>query len=136
MDTLPNVLARYARALTFAGVALYLVSLAMLVLASTNDISQFPMWVGPLDVAVALLLVIAFVLLKIALGGQNSAPATQSSYTIFTYLIPITIAVIWFFREQLILNTLLPGLAWRTYVLFEMLPGAWTVLFTRRDPMA
>lgn len=127
-----NRLAPYAPLLALLGGIGYCLSLAILLLASTQDISGLPPWLGGVDVALALLVILAFVLSKTGLGWQNTENATRTSYAIFTYLVPLTLAAIWFFREQLILNTFLPGLAWRMYVLFEFLPTVLMIAGRRR----
>jgi hypothetical protein len=122
-----NRLSQYGRPLVVLGAIEFVASLAMVLLASTNDIAQFPTWFGIVDVVLAFTLILTMAVLKMAAGWQNDTRATQISYTVLTYLVPLTIAAIWFFREQLLLNTLLPGLAWRIYVLIEMLPSALTI---------
>lgn len=125
-------LAPHSRIFALLGVVQYAVSLAFLLLASTTDISRLPAWLGLLDVVLAFALIATLALLKIALGWQNPTAAAKTSYAILTYLVPVLLAAIWFFRDQLILNTLLPGLAWRAYVLFEFLPVVLTVLNKRQ----
>lgn len=124
-----NRLLPYGRVLVGCAAVQFVVSFAILLLASTNDISQYPAPVGFVDVALVATLVVTLVLIKTAIGWENDGRATRVSYASITYLVPILIAAIWFFREQLILNTLLPGLAWRMFVLLEMLPSALTILF-------
>lgn len=127
-----NRLARYTYPLLILVGIQFCISLAILLLASTTDISAFPVWIGAVDVGLVVTLLITIILLKLAVGWQKDARAIRRSYVLMTYLVPVGIVLIWFFREQLLLNTLLPGLAWRMYVLFEGLPATLTI-FSKPD---
>lgn len=123
----PNRLAQYAGVLVIMGAVEFCVSVAILLLASTNDISKFPAWFGVVDVALAVCLVFTLLAVKIAVGGVDDASAARRSYSIVTCLVPVVLVAVWVFRDAFLLNTLLPGLAWRSYVLLELLPSALTI---------
>jgi cytochrome bd-type quinol oxidase subunit 2 len=122
-----NRLARYAGVLVALSGIEFCISAAILLLASRNDISKFPVWFGVVDAALAVTLVLTLLFAKAAEGGPNEVRAVRRSYSILTYFAPAVIVAVWVFRDALLLNTLLPGLAWRTYVLFELLPTALTI---------
>lgn len=122
-----NRFERYRGRLLAVVVIQFCISLGILMLASTNEIATFPNWFGLVDVVLAVTLIFSMLALKRAVQ-ENEASAVRTSYLVLTYAVPVLVAAIWFFREQLLLNTFLPGLAWRLYVVFEALPAGLTVL--------
>lgn len=123
-------LAPYKSLLLVLAAIQFCISTAILLLASTNDIAKFPLWFGVVDVVLAVTLIFSTLLLKMAVG-TNAARVWQTGYIVMTYLVPILLAAVWFWREGLPLNTFLPGLAWRLYVLFEGLPPGLAILDRR-----
>jgi len=110
------------RALVGAFVLELIASFALLLAASTR--SELPAWGGPVDGG------LAFVVVATAAGIWMLAPKVRdaSSLTVghaaAATLPALVIAAVWWFRDQLDLNILLPGLAWRTFIALYTLPSA------------
>jgi hypothetical protein len=99
-------------------VILFGVSTALLLIASTAK-TPLPAWGGYLDVAIVVL--IAFT--GITIHQRNkSAPRYDMSYQVAIYLFPLILVGMWFYRNSIDFNILLPGLAWRTYFFLSILP--------------
>lgn len=111
-----------ARLLVVAGVAQYVVSMAILLTASFYG-ENLPMWVKITDVGLVFTLTITSFFIHRAVSTANNDRALPVSYAIMTYLPIAAILLMWWFRDQLIWNILLPGLAWRTWMLFYNLPS-------------
>ena len=98
------------------------ISFTLLLIASTR--SELPAWGGPVDV------VVAFAVVATAAWIWMLAPKIRSSWSLTighaaAATIPaLEIAAVWWFRDQLDLNILLPGLAWRTFIVLYTLPAA------------
>ena len=111
------------RLLVVAGATLVVVSVTLLLIASTAR-SNLPGWGGPVDVA------IAFALVATAAWIWAVAPKTRGPWALSVghaaaATVPaLEIAAVWFFRDQLDLNVLLPGLAWRTFIVLYTVPAA------------
>ena len=98
--------------------ALYTVSIAIVLIASTAK-SPLPAWSGYLDVGiVALIFITGFAIHRM----KESRPDHYISYQAAVYLFPIILVGLWIYREILDFNILLPGLAWRTFFFFSILP--------------
>ena len=111
------------RRLLVVGFVLELVaSFALLLTASTR--TDIPPWGGPVDV------VIAFAVVATAAGIWTLAPKVRDAASLAVghaaaaTLPALEIAAVWWFRDQLDLNILLPGLAWRTFIALYTLPSA------------
>jgi hypothetical protein len=100
------------------------VSLALLLFASTSD--ELPAWGGPLDVAVAVALVVTAAWIWSRAMRRVDASSLRPAHIIAATVPALTLAAIWFYREQLDLNVLLPGLAWRTFLFLYSLPSCLT----------
>ena len=111
------------RLLVAAGVLETLVSIALLLVASTSR-SSLPDWGGPVDVA------IAFALVGTAAWIWTLAPKTRDGWALSVghaaaATIPaLLLAGVWYFRDEVDLNVLLPGLAWRTFIVLYSVPAA------------
>jgi hypothetical protein len=97
---------------------LFVISTAILLIASTAR-TPVPTWGGYLDVGIVVL--IAF--LGISIHQRNkSFPRFDISYPVVIHLFPLILVGLWIYREALDFNILLPGVAWRTYFFFSILP--------------
>jgi len=110
-----------AGSLILGGFILFVVSCWLLVIASTNP-DHLPSWAGPVDVVIAFTLF----LVLLQLHRFAKAPATllqlRRSHVIASAVGPFVILAMWVFREHLIWNTLLPGVAWRLYFIVAATP--------------
>jgi hypothetical protein len=122
---------RRARILVVAAVVQLALSVVLLLVASTTT-GRLPRCGGPVDVAVAFSLVLTLALLHRASADRVGAAALRASYRIATTLPAFVSVMLWVFRDRLIWNTLLPGLAWRSFVLLSALPLAFAA-FERQD---
>ena len=111
------------RRLLVVGFVLELIaSFALLLTASTR--SDLPEWGGPVDV------VIAFAVVATAAGIWMAAPKVRDASSLAVghaaaaTLPALEIAAVWWFRDELDLNILLPGLAWRTFIALYTLPSS------------
>ena len=111
------------RLLVVVGVLEASVSIALLLIASTKR-ATLPEWGGPVDVA------IAFALVGTAAWIWTLAPKTRDAWALSVghaagATIPaLVIAAVWYFRDDVDLNVLLPGLAWRTFIVLYSIPSA------------
>ncbi len=114
------------RLLVIAGVLEVIVSVALLLVASAAR-SRLPDWGGPVDVA------IAFALIATAASIWTLAPKTRDAWALSVghaaaATIPaLVIASVWYFRSDVDLNVLLPGLAWRMFIVLYSIPAAVSV---------
>jgi hypothetical protein len=98
----------------------YLLSVYLLALASASK-SPLPVWGGVVDVG----LVIALVLLSFTVFARGKAnPDYQTSHRAALNIFPLVLLGVWILRNSLDLNILLPGLAWRMFLLLHILPYA------------
>ena len=74
---------------------------------------------GYLDVGIVVLIFINGFTIH---GMNKSRPAYYISYQAALYLFPIILTGLWIYRDMLDFNILLPGLAWRTFFFFGILP--------------
>jgi hypothetical protein len=119
------------RLLVFLGVGQFIVSLALLLIASTSS-EQLPRWCGFLDVLLVLALVVTIELIRRAATDRLQDRVLKISYQIATSLPAALFLALWFAADRLIWNTLLPGLAWRTFLLLYGLPFGLTAWMTNR----
>jgi hypothetical protein len=97
---------------------LYMASIAIVLIASTAK-SPLPAWGGYLDVGIVVLIFIN----GFAIHGMNKSRSDYYiSYQTALYLFPIILIGLWIYRDTLDFNILLPGLAWRTFFFFGILP--------------
>ena len=99
---------------------LFAISTTMLLIASTA-MTPLPARGGYLDVGIVVLIALT----SFTIHPRNkSLPRYDISHQIAIYLFPLILVDTWLYRDSLDLNTLLPGLAWRTYFFFSILPHA------------
>lgn len=122
LTTPPNRWQVYGRPLVILWLSLFVVSVSLLLFASTRPFDQLPAWAGPVDVAAAFAVVILAIVIQQATGNQMDNKALYAGYYVGTTLPAVSLVAIWYFREQLLLNTLLPGVAWRSFILLYSLP--------------
>ncbi len=114
-----------ARIIVWLFCALYILSLLFVVVASLINISQHPAWMGIADVLVAFLLVGVMIALAVLTQGKVNPRAEHSSYRVYRWLgvVPLILLALFFLTGEAInWTTLLPGLAWRVFVLSYSLP--------------
>ena len=125
MSTLSR-LARHGRLLAALGAAQFAASVVLLLAASASahGVEDLPRWGGPLDVVLAFSLVVTLALVDAAARGRVGARALAVGRYAAALVVPLALVAMWLFRERLDFNVLLPGLAWRSYVLLYGLPAA------------
>ena len=101
------------------------VSLALLLYASTSP-DELPAWGGPLDVGVAAALFVTAAWIWSRAQRRVDASSLGPAHIVAATVPAITLAALWIYREQLDLNVLLPGLAWRTFLFLYSLPSCLT----------
>jgi hypothetical protein len=117
------------RLLVLLAVGQFVVSLALLFIASTSS-ERLPRWCGFLDVLFVLTLVVTIELIRRAATYRIQNRELKISYQIATSLPTVLFLALWFAADSLIWNTLLPGLAWRTFLLLYGLPFGLTAWMT------
>ena len=111
------------RLLVVAGVLEVIVSVALLLVASAAHAS-LPAWGGPVDVALAFAVVATAVWIWTLAPKVRDIAALSAGHAAAATVPALEIAAVWFFRDQLDLNVLLPGLAWRTFIVLYSGPAA------------
>lgn len=111
------------RLLVAAGAVEVAVSVALLLSASTAHAS-LPAWGGPVDVALAFVLVGTCAWIWLVAPKVRDVAALSAGHATAATVPALEIAAVWFFRDQLDLNVLLPGLAWRTFIVLYSVPAA------------
>jgi len=114
---------RHGRALVAIGAAQLVVSVALLLIASTTP-QRLPRWGGPVDGAIAFTLVATLGVLYQATASRVRMAELRPSYHVATLLPAAVLVLLWLFRGRLIWNVLLPGLAWRIFVVLSAVPLA------------
>jgi len=99
---------------------LFIASVSLLLYPSTHR--DPPRWGGPVDVAVAFAVVGVSMWIYLKAGGNVAGKPVEISYTIATVLPTVVILAMWIFADRLIWNVLLPGVAWRMWLLLYMVP--------------
>jgi hypothetical protein len=95
--------------------------------ASTNPPEALPAWGGPLDVAAAAVLFVIALWLWSRAQGRIEPFSLHVTHIVAAMLPALTLAALWAWRDQLDLNVLLPGLAWRMFLVLYSLPSVLTV---------
>ena len=111
------------RLLVIAGVLEAIVSVALLLIASTSR-SNLPDWGGPVDVAIAFALVGTAAWIWMIAQKVRDTRSLSIGHTAAATVPALEIAAVWFFRDAVDLNVLLPGLAWRTFIVLYTVPAA------------
>jgi hypothetical protein len=110
------------RLLITVGVAEVIVSVALLLIASTR--SELPAWGGPVDGVLAFAVVATAASIWWVAPKIRSASSLSIGHAAAATIPALEIAAVWWLRDQLDLNILLPGLAWRTFIVLYTLPAA------------
>lgn len=109
-------------------IVLFFISIGLLLFASTNP-QRIAAWqvtpLGGLDVAITLVLA----LLGMGIYGRGIRLAKPSTlevcYLVAMFLSPLVLVGIWLSLDKIVwLDVLLPGVAWRLYILLQTLPAA------------
>ena len=111
------------RLLVVAGVLEASVSIALLLIASTAR-SNLPGWGGPVDVALAFALVGTAAWIWMLAPKTRDAWALSAGHAAAATIPALVIAAVWYFRNDVDLNVLLPGIAWRTFIVLYSIPAA------------
>jgi len=117
--------------LIIPGAILFIVSLVFPMIASLSGAKSFPVWVGYLDAGLAFVLVVVMILIGTSTKGKVEDRAAHISYRVYRVAIslPLVLLVAFFiFGDRIKWNVLLPGLAWRTWLLLYVLPAGLTAL--------
>jgi hypothetical protein len=122
---------RSGRVLVVVDTLLSSISWTLLMYASTQAFEQLPKWAGLLDGVIAFIVVILSAVIERSYHWLISADVTQLAHTLATYLVPVLFILLFIFQHQLIWNTLLPGLAWRVYVVLLVLPPSLAAIRSR-----
>ena len=134
---------RWGRTLVRLGAGLFTLSTAFPVLASLVPAGRLPGWVGYLDVVLAGLLVLIMILILAAAGNNIPSRVKQFCYEVYrgAASLPLLLLVVFFvLGDRIQWTVLLPGLAWRAWLVLYSLPAALTVWEAgkssgRRDPV-
>lgn len=106
------------------------ISVTLLLIASTR--SDLPSWGGPLDVIIAFTLVGTGVLIWRRAGDRAGFREFRVGHGVAAIIPALMLAAIWWYRESLDMNVLLPGLAWRTWLVLYTIPAALALVMPRR----
>jgi hypothetical protein len=120
-------LARWGRPLVMVGAALFAISTAFPVVASVLAPQDVPAWAGIIDVGIAVLLVGLAFLADAVARGRIGNHIIHRSYRIYRAMavLPLVLLVVFFlFGNSIRWEVLLPGLAWRAWLLIYALPSA------------
>jgi hypothetical protein len=109
--------------LVLVGLLMLLVSTSLLLYASVHP-GALPRWGGVVDVAVAFLLVGWLAALHVKYGHAISRTGLVQSSQVIAFLFPLVFVGLWLAADRLTWNILLPGLAWRSFVVVQSLPAA------------
>jgi hypothetical protein len=106
------------------------VSVALLLFASTR--ADLPSWGGPLDVVIAFTLVATGFLIWRRAGDRAGFREFRAGHAAAAIVPALLLVAIWWYRESLDFNVLLPGLAWRTWLVLYTIPSALALVFPHR----
>jgi hypothetical protein len=115
-----------SRVLVVASAGLFAVSSVFPVAASVLRVDRVPRWVGVVDVVIAVVLVALGMVLVSRKPSDFAIPAVASAFRIYRGLAnTLLVLLVLFFvaGESIKWNILLPGLAWRGWVLAMVLPS-------------
>lgn len=105
--------------------SLFCLSINLLLVASTlpgRFVEGQVSWEGIIDVVTAVILAILGTLMQVKAKNKIEVVMWQRSYGIATLLPSVILLLMWVFASKIIWTTLLPGLAWRTWLLLYTLP--------------
>jgi hypothetical protein len=121
------------RLVEFAAV-LFCVSTLFPIIASVVPAGGLPAWIGITDVVLAfVVMILGLAILSIA-GNKIQNLDMQASYQVYRALgtMPLILLVLFFVAgDRLLWNVLLPGLAWRIWLLVYTLPAGLTLWRTK-----
>ncbi len=111
------------RSVTVVGIVLFGISIRILLAASmARESSTFPRWVGIIDVSLVLaLLLITYMIRRSA--RECGRYLTGTTEVAVATLVAMVMVAMWMFRARLNWNILLPGLAWRMFLLLQFIPA-------------
>jgi len=116
------------RLVVLFGLGLFCMSVALLLVASTSPgrIEAWQLtWLGGLDVLTAFAVAIIGILIYAKAWNRVGNSERQISYRLATALPVTMLLAMWVFANRIMWwDVLLPGLAWRTYVVLQTLPAA------------
>jgi hypothetical protein len=124
-----KLLLRRGRVLVALGAGLLVLSVAFPVVASLLP-QEAPAWMGVFDVALAAGLVLAALGADAATRGPPPPPVIQRSYQFYRLVatLPLGLLLVFFLVGGAIKwHILLPGLAWRAWLLCYILPVVLTI---------
>ena len=101
------------------------VSVALLLFASTR--ADLPAWGGLLDAAIAFTLIATAFLIWRRAGDRVGLRDLRLSHGVAATVPALVLVTIWWYRDSLDFNILLPGLAWRTWLVLYTLPSVLTL---------
>jgi hypothetical protein len=113
----------------FAGATLAL-STAFPIIASLLPPELLPRWVGVVDVALAFAVLILALRIDLRSRGRVRDDAVRVAYRFYraSAAFPLALLVVFFLAGDAIRwDVLLPGLAWRAWVLLYVFPGAYAL---------
>ena len=103
-----------------------------MLIASTR--ADLPPWGGPLDVAIAFTLVATSFLIWRRAGNRAGIEEFRIGHGVAAIVPALALAAMWWYREALDFNVLLPGLAWRTWLVLYTIPSALALVSSRKLP--
>jgi hypothetical protein len=112
---------RHGRLIVVLGAGQLIVSFALLLWASTTP-APLPRWGGPIDGVIAFTLVGTLALLYQTAAKRVGLAELRASHRVATTLPAVIFILLWLSQHRLIWNVLLPGLAWRSFVLLSAIP--------------
>lgn len=134
IPTAPRPLPGYGRWLVAVTAGLFVVSTLFPIAASLMAAERMPSWIGGLDVGLAFgVALLAFAISAVAQGHIDAQAqlASYRSYRLLANLILLLLIVFFLLGNQIRWNVLLPGLAWRAWLLVYTLPAALTLRNSR-----
>lgn len=125
---------RWRRRLVEFTAVLFGVSTLFPIIASVVPANGLPVWIGLADVILAFVVVVLGLAIISIAGNKIQNLDMQASYQVYRALgaVPLILLVVFFVAgDRLLWNVLLPGLAWRTWLLVYTLPAALTLWRTK-----
>lgn len=87
---------------------------------------------GPLDVAIAFTLVATAFLIWRRAGDRAGLRELRIGHGVAAIVPTLVLVAIWWYRDSLDFNVLLPGLAWRTWLVLYTIPSAQALVLRHR----
>jgi hypothetical protein len=112
--------------LVVTGLTLFCVSTLFPILASLASGESLPAWIGWLDVALAVAVIGLGMAIDAAARGKIDGTVRQDAYRLYRLLlnVPIILLALFFvWGDHIRWEILLPGLAWRAWLLGYVLPA-------------